>query len=431
MTIHRTFIRNTYALCGLMSFALGCSSGEVDLGDGIVTQDFRQPSRCADSAVLEGDVTVTNQEELESLAGCEEITGNLRIQIFADADLSPLASLRVVRHVLALGDSPETRTQEEADAIQPLLDAGYLTSLHGLEALERVDALSLSSVLVTDFTELESLTVLRQLVGFHLVNLESLSGLERVELDDLSLSDLPVLDSLDGVLMIDTIDSILLTLAPNLTNIDAVTGVAYVNSVLMLSDTGLETLPEWPIQGVSQIVIQGNPDLVSIDGIAGISGLVDMTLAGNPSLRTFPDFTNLLSLNSLSLSYNGFETLDLNFPAFSTTTIYNAERELVVSSPLVEIANNPQLTSIANSAGFEAVQNFVIQGNEQLTNVDLGTLATADRLIIDGNPALSSVSTPALATVDHLVLTNNPQLDVSAFDAVQVFSREVTLGATP
>ena len=50
-----------------------CSSGDVDLGDGLITRDLTRPSRCAESVRIEGDIFVENQGQLEELTGCEEL----------------------------------------------------------------------------------------------------------------------------------------------------------------------------------------------------------------------------------------------------------------------------------------------------------------------------------------------------------------------
>jgi hypothetical protein len=435
MTIHRTFIQAAPALSalGLISLAFACSSGEVDLGDGIVTQDFRQPSRCAESAVIEGDVRIANQAELESLAGCEVVTGSLLIEIFADADLSPLESLREVGQQLGIGVYPATpaASPEEEQALLALQDTGYVPSLQSLSSLERVSTLSLESVQVADLTELESLVALRTLNGFNLANLKNLAGLEGVSLEELVLMDTPALENLDGLLMFDTVDSILVQSAPNLTNIDPLTSVDFVNSLLMLSDTGLTTLPEWPISGVSQLFIEGNLELTSIDGIAGIVGLVELFLTGSPKLRTWPQFTGLMDLDYLTVVGTGIEEISLDFPAFAPQALGVRDRTVVLSAPLVDIGFNPQLTRIENPAGFASIQNLSIYENESLTLIDFGTLTDSDLLIIDSNAALSNISAPSLATVDQLVVTNNPQLDPSALDDVQTFSREVTQNAAP
>src|SRR5688572_22214317 len=50
-------------------------------------------SRCATSPSLPGPLTVADQRELDALAGCETIDGDLSIAPFDGADLRPLGSL--------------------------------------------------------------------------------------------------------------------------------------------------------------------------------------------------------------------------------------------------------------------------------------------------------------------------------------------------
>jgi hypothetical protein len=60
----------------------------VSLGDDAI--DVLPPNaRCATSPRIDGDVRVTNQTELEALAGCEEISGDLAIEV-SSAARSPL-----------------------------------------------------------------------------------------------------------------------------------------------------------------------------------------------------------------------------------------------------------------------------------------------------------------------------------------------------
>src|SRR5262245_59057885 len=88
-----------------VALTLACSNGDVNLGGGIVTQSLGS-LRCGESTRIEGDVRVENQSQLEQLAGCEEVGGDLLIERFEGADLSPLASLRAVEGGLVLGVDP-------------------------------------------------------------------------------------------------------------------------------------------------------------------------------------------------------------------------------------------------------------------------------------------------------------------------------------
>lgn len=418
---------------GLFSLCLACSSGEVDLGSGLISQDFTRSSRCADSPVLEGDVSIASQRELESLTGCEVIRGSLRVGLFAGADLSPLSSLRVVDDVLALGDPPsqQPETPEEAQALQALQDDGYLPSLQGLAALERVGTLLFMSLQISDLTALESLDSVRGLVGTNLLQLSSLAGLEGIELEELWLTNTPALTSLDGLLMVDTVDSLVIDSAPALSNVDAIAAVDFVNSLLMLSNTGLTSLPQLALVGAAQISIDNNRDLLDIEGIAGLVGCQQLHVAANPKLRALPGFNQLMDLDFLTILGNGVETLSLSFPAFAPQAVFVRDRELLLSAPLLEIGLNPQLTRLALPLAFEAAQNLSIYENERLAAIDFGSLKNADLLLIDANPALTSIATPQLATVDHLVITNNPRLVPSAFDGVATFSRELSGNAAP
>ncbi|HTV20153.1 MAG TPA: hypothetical protein VMG12_15825, partial [Polyangiaceae bacterium] len=186
--------------------ALACSNGDVNLGGGLVALNLAAESRCAESARLEGNVTVENQSQLEELAGCEEIGGDLFVEFFQGADLSPLASLRAVDGTLFLGVpspiQPEDPEEQYAYAMQR--QYGYLDSLHGLEALESVGTLALDSVRVEDFSDLESLRSIDEGLSIYTApNLKRLTGLERAAIANLSIIDSPLLETLDGLTLED------------------------------------------------------------------------------------------------------------------------------------------------------------------------------------------------------------------------------------
>src|SRR5688572_671189 len=108
---HRDVKRCAVASFIPLALALACSDGEVDLGDGLISQDVTQSGRCADSPRLEGEIYVNNQAELDQLSGCERI-GGLRIVPFEGIDLTALASLRRIDGPLDIGAMPEVYPED-------------------------------------------------------------------------------------------------------------------------------------------------------------------------------------------------------------------------------------------------------------------------------------------------------------------------------
>ena len=153
--------------CLLLSACVSaCSADVVDLGGGDMSPLVERGARCADSVIIAEPVRVTNQVELEALRGCEAIQGDLIVEIFAGADTSPLASLRTVDGVLGFGAYPDPLPGSVFDypaepatdvLVEDIIEQGYLTSLHGLEALEQVGSIALNGVGVPDLSAFESL----------------------------------------------------------------------------------------------------------------------------------------------------------------------------------------------------------------------------------------------------------------------------------
>jgi len=81
---------------------LACARDGVSLGDDIY-EPMPPSIRCARDPLIDADVRVTNQAELDALAGCEEISGDLEIAVYPDTDLRPLAALRTVGGALDIG----------------------------------------------------------------------------------------------------------------------------------------------------------------------------------------------------------------------------------------------------------------------------------------------------------------------------------------
>ena len=75
-----------WSSCGCLSFIAllaGCSNDTVNLGGGREPRVLQSGERCSGGAsIVQGPVTVHDQGELEQLAGCEQIDGDLHIEVF-------------------------------------------------------------------------------------------------------------------------------------------------------------------------------------------------------------------------------------------------------------------------------------------------------------------------------------------------------------
>jgi hypothetical protein len=427
--------------CCLAAVTLACSDGEVNLGEGLITQPIAKASRCSESASISGDIHVASQSELDALTGCEEIDGGLSIEPFAGADLSPLGSLRRIGGELVLGaqalTSPEDPDEQQAasERYQALLENGWLDTLGGLASLTSVGAMAVyGGVEVEDLTELTSLRSIElglTLFGVH--ELRDLHGLDRVTLPGIQISDCEALESLDGLHLAPASNYVMLEVVPALKNIDPLSSVESLSGGLTLTETGIEALPD-----LSGLMFGGDIDIganLLLTDASGLSGLIYASrfkVGANPLLRALPDLSQLLSVDMLRVTYNdSLEAVTLNFPALSPATDQIDVREIQFSTDLIEIRHNAGLRHVTSPASFTAVQYFSVEQNPSLTDLDLGTLERADFLTIADNAALRDVVAPSLATVDQLQVTNNPVLDPSAFDSVLTFSRDMSGNAAP
>jgi hypothetical protein len=422
----------------VLNFA--CSDGVVDLGGGTLAQDLKQPSRCAESSRITGDVNVANQAELAALAGCEEITGSLNILTFEGADLAPLASLRVVGEALFLGAQQDVPVSDDPDVQQTadeqyraLQDAGYLESLHGLESLGSVGRLLLTSILVEDLSELESLSR----IGTGMVvrssrNLRDLTGLEAAHAIPLVwLADCGALESLAGLELDGSTHSVYLERVPALANVEALGSITSFDT-LIIDGTGIEALPAFSNFSSTDVYIARNLALVDASGLATIGSVRSLQVIGNPSLRALPALTQLVAFDSLIVGGNdGLEEVSLDFPGLQPPISYGNAREYQLSADLIEIGNNASLRRVTSLTGLSAVQNVSVDSNPSLTELDLGSLERTDLLAITDNAVLASVAAPSLGTVDSLEVVNNPLLVPTAFDDVLTFSRKVSGNAAP
>jgi hypothetical protein len=424
--------RLTISIVPLLVIGSGCSSGEVNLGDGTISQNVTQTSRCTDSPRLDGEIYVHNQAELEQLSGCERIEG-LRIVPFEGIDLTALASLRVIDAALDIGADPEVYPEDVEEQtvflepIRALQESGWVDSLHGLENLESVQALYLTGVGVSDLSELQSLaTIGAGLVVRQANGLRDLNGL-RAKPPLLWIANAGALSSLDGLELDAAAGSVILEWVPALENIDALQNLTSA-ATLIVSGTGLTEFPDLSqLIYVSTLNIDGNAVLTDLSGLAELQAVDSLSIQANASLTNLPELSQLSSLDQLIVNGNPvLEQVSLNFPALQPQTRSFGQREVPVSTTYVQISYNDSLARITSPANFIDLQFFVVYQNASLTDIDLGQLERAQFFMIDDNPVLDTVTAPSLASVNTLEVVNNPLLSTAVFDGVATFSRQIS-----
>jgi hypothetical protein len=440
----------------LCALSLGCTSDAVDLGGGVVTQELSSGSRCAESPIIDDNVLVTSQEELAALEGCEEIDGELNIQMFADADLTPLHELRAVASTLVLGSSAQNFLSEEdfqnAELLQAITDrespllGTWLDSLEGLESLERVGGLMIADTGLTDLAPLAQLEridgsasapslsdyspgelyLLRNPALRDLTGLEGASGVR-----DLELYFNEGLLSLSGFVPGPTLHFLDILDTPSLTDIDALANVTSIGG-LVLSGTGLADLDALSaLATIDSIDIENNPALADVSGLDNLQGSGQVVFSGNAALKALPSFSKFYypPLTVTVTDNPELEELNLDLQLSNATFVEVGSGLHVSSTELIRVVNNAKLRSVVfapsvgEKFGLKATQVVALEKNASLTRVDFGGLQRADVLSIDENPVLSEVTLGDLANVDSLEVTDNPALDASVFAPVSTFER--------
>jgi len=427
--------------CVSVIFLLGgCANDTVNLGSDRVTQDIQRGSRCSDSPVVHGSVRIKSQSELAELTGCEEVEGDLQVEIFSGADLRPLASLRVVDGLLELGSYPEF-PDEWLDAtdlialkgqVDAIVAGGYLTSLAGLESLQQVGSLDINSISADN---LEPLLGLRQfnghqsslptgLLGVHdTTNLRDLHGLSNItNIDQLVLSNNLGLSSLGGITLGERLLNLQVINSPLLSSLAELAPVGMLYS-LTLSNLGIVDLQELTNLGFVEdgLVISENRQLVNIDRLADV-GATELAVIENAVLQSIPALPNMTWLEALWVVDNPeLQTLDIDLPEHGSGPDYVQGLPLTDPIKVFDIGENAKLTRISLAAGVTDGRALAIYENPALVSVDLGTLTRLEKLSLGGNAQLTSVDLGALQTVESLSVVNNPNLDTSQLAALQTF----------
>lgn len=439
--IIRTYLRTL----SFVSLLAACSGGEVDLGGGTITQNVERGSRCSESTIIDESVTVREQSELDALLGCEEIRGDLLVHVFEGTDLSPLESLRSIDGDFFIGIYPALQALDEAalDAwfaetarIEEIVNAGWLTSLAGVEALEQVGALTIAGISAPNLEAFESL---RRMSGdvagagagalsiTRANNLVDLSGLDDVRgIHWLQLDDNASLESLDGLQVSSQMDYIWLRGSPRLSDVDALAPVGFVTSIIYLDNTGLTSLDDFSnLQTVTEdLALFNNAELENVDSLDALIVANSLVFSGNAKLTHLPEFTSLAGIDGFEVYGNAeLTSIALNFPSLIAFNVVQGV-DVPTSAGVIEIGDNPKLATLSFESGFGAAEMLAVYGNASLTNLDIGSLERLNRLSINGNTALAEVALGELQTVDSLFVYGNPLLSTAALRTVRTFESE-------
>jgi hypothetical protein len=419
-----------------------CSGNVVDLGGDEQGVTGADGPVCDRYGVATGDFFVATYDALRKLENCREIRGDLWIAPLDVPDLSPLSELRVVEGTLGLGaftyrDDMELtwpgvvviKGEGEPLRFRDEIPEGqvFFPSLAGLGSLETVNSLQLTWIGSTDLSELTSLrTVAEYLSIGSAPALTDLNGLQGATVGGLDLSDVPELVSLDGFEPPAELGlaTLMVIRAPKLVDLTALAQLQQVGALLMLTETGLQSLDglaglAWPDSGIS---IERNPELVDVTALDGVESTTFIQLEANPKLQRVPSFRNMRYFEGLVINQNdALEEIVLDMPELASAGP-SARNTLYINAwRLLQVDRNERLRRFVMPRRAQALDEVYVRLNDSLEEIDLGGLAVADALFISRNPALSSVRADYINRVDELTVSDNPLLSLAPFAEVETF----------
>ncbi|WP_438032634.1 leucine-rich repeat domain-containing protein [Sorangium sp. So ce204] len=329
-----------------------------------------------------GTWNVNRQEALEKLRGVTVLNGRLNIGGEV-SDLSPLACLtRISGHLV-------------------ISDTWLLSSLDGLDSLSVVGA-QLEVARNASLLRLGKLPNLQQVKGLIEIRenpiLESVAGVG-LNAHEVHVIDNNQLDALsgferfeEGVLLIEGND--------NLVSLDGLQGLRR-GTLRLVDNDALQFLPGVENFEEGELWIEGNDGLWSLRGLVSLRH-GQISVIDNDALISLDGLEAVEELDVLDISGNdGLREL-------------NSVSRLSTVQNLV-LAENPQLTSLYGLDQLRHAGSISIARNERLRHlVGLGGLETVDGLIITGNSSMGTLTGMfSLRGVQYAVIESNPELVIA------------------
>ncbi len=335
--------------------------------------------------------------------------GSLSVRQLPIADLDGFAALGEIQGTLTLEEMPELATTRGLGSLRTVAEDLQLLELPALTEVDLPELESVDRIYATEHPALVTISTprLQQITALTLVRLPSLTTFPDLAgtegLVDLTLYDIPGLTTLDWLRVEPAAQHIVIALAAELTDLEALRG---------LSDVGIH------------LTLESLPALASVDALGDVEHV-----AGTLALRSLPGLEDLDGLGSLqavgdhtNLPGGVFlQDLDglIDFSGLALPVSVEGD---------VTIDGNDALTSLAGLGTVQQIDGaFAITANEQLTELAglEGLLEITGGLTIAGNPLLANIDaiwpvpTGALRTVGEpqLTIVDNPELSQCTVDA--------------
>jgi hypothetical protein len=407
---------------------------------------------CGASGEVEGSFELRIRADVEQLAGCVIIHGDVHIYATALDQLAPLSSLQAVDGLFQLGASNYVP--------EGLPEAVPLGALRGLEGLARVGRLFVTNVVmssgalplpalrgdvqqlvlsnlpgVTDLQAFASLRATGELNVEMMPDLVTLAG-ARVgpDLETLSVWYSPRFESLAGVNGLERLQMLWLVDTPALARLDLPEGLTELSTVDLSSLDELMSLAELSrFTTLEELRVSESPLLADLGGgVAATGSLRTLMLHACPSLRVLDPVGGLGGLVEISLvDCDGITELDGLGASLALERLEIRENDALARLPVfdqaessmiaVRIVNNaslvegPQFPNLVTLYEFDAANyqqaELMIEGNPQLRSIgSFPRLESSSMVTISGNPRLDAAALPSLQSLFHLRVTDNDAL---------------------
>lgn len=366
--------------------------------------------------VFRGNITIDNVDtagDLARLSGKWCVDGSLVVLGTQLTDLSALSGLAEVSGHLSIGDPNKLGCQ------YPCANGNQaLTSLNGLQELRRVGGWL---TIQDDFSDpgvatLAGLSGLRQVGALELTSnaLTDLHGLEALEdIGVLYVSSASALASLSGLENVRAASNVRLHEAPLLTDISALGGITILRDGFEALSTGLGNLHG--LEGLTSagfVQLAWNPNLTDLGALSQLRDLAGLSLEGL-GITSVDAFSGVTNLTSLYVYHTGLTS----FAGLGGVTSLSG----------LDVEQNPSLLSLAGLGSPQVTYRVNINENPSLLDCGALTLAPGASVQIMRNASLGSLSCLAGSTDFSLLLVDNENLTSLADLSSLTHSSSLTL----
>jgi hypothetical protein len=398
--------------------------------------EARASPLCASNPVVFRSLYVSDQEQLDLLAGCESIQGDLTLELFPDADASALESLREVRGALRVFSTfeppgmtfplpPLPRLETAGDLFLNSVELGASNALPALRALTRrdLDGRAAGALVVmgckglTDlspFGALDGITELQLLGNPELARLNGLG--DAAALVILSLQGNERLSELGPLGSMPRLGSVEIADTPALTSLAGLSLPAELQVVDLSSNAGLETLAGLESIAVVDILSLRNlPALQTLEGLSGLESVLNLLITDNASLVSLAGLTALREVGELRVEHNSALASFGSWPAIeqidrcsiSDNAALASASALGTAVRFLEVSSSPRV-DLSVFQGVSLRDGMSLEDLPQLVTLNgAPNLPPAGSLFVRGCPSLTDLSAlSSLPSLHELELSN-------------------------